>query len=155
VSVAEPGLLRVERTIEGSAEEAFDAWTNPEVLRRWWCADPNGSTPVADVDLRPGGAYRLAMRSSGGDEHIVVGEYRDVQRPRALTYTWAWEGADGSRGPESVVTVTFTESGAATTIVIEHRELATDESRVAHGHGWEACLDSLQQRVFAGAPRSA
>ena len=58
--------LRVERTYDASPEEVFDAWTNPEVLRRWWAVHPEGTTPIAEVDLRVGGRYRLSMESPEG-----------------------------------------------------------------------------------------
>ena len=52
----------MERRFDAAPEAVFDAWTNPEVLRRWWAAAPDWETPAAEVDLRPGGRYRLTMR---------------------------------------------------------------------------------------------
>ena len=84
--------LRMERRFEAAPEDVFDAWTNPEVLRRWWAAAPGWETPSAEVDLRAGGRYRLTMRDpEAGAEHTVGGEYVEVRRPDRLTYTWAWE----------------------------------------------------------------
>jgi len=66
--------LRIERSFDATPEEVFDAWTSPEVLRRWWAAHPQGSTPVAEVDLRAGGRYRLSMESPDGTRHTVEAE---------------------------------------------------------------------------------
>jgi uncharacterized protein YndB with AHSA1/START domain len=149
--------LRLERTIDASVEEAFDAWTNPEVLRRWWAANPTWVTPVVEVDLRVGGHYRLSMEDPAtGTTHTVSGEYREVRRPERLVYSWCWEGSDGQ--PEehtSTVTVEFLSEGERTTIVLEHTNLASSESRDRHREGWIACLQNLQARgISAGALES-
>ena len=141
--------LRLERTFEARREEVFDAWTNPEVLRRWWAAGPDWDTPLAEVDLREGGRYRLTMRDpESGDAHTVGGVYREVQRPERLVYTWAWEG-DSSESSETVVTVEFTDRDGATDVVLAHEGFSSDESRGMHEHGWVAVLENLGSRVFA------
>ncbi|HEY7831181.1 MAG TPA: SRPBCC domain-containing protein [Solirubrobacteraceae bacterium] len=148
--------LRLERTIDASPEEAFDAWTNPEVLRRWWAADPTWVTPVVEVDLRVGGRYRLSMEDpANGTTHTVGGEYREVRRPERLVYSWSWERSDGQPDHTSTVTVEFLGEGERTTIVLEHTDLASSESRDGHRKGWLACFDNLQARgIFARALES-
>ncbi|MGH2855422.1 MAG: SRPBCC family protein [Solirubrobacteraceae bacterium] len=148
-------VLRIERTFASSAEEVFDAWTNPEVLRRWWAASPTWRTPVAEVDLREGGRYRLSMEDpETGTVHTVGGEYREVRRPERLAYSWCWEQDDGTTSHVSTVTVDFLGEGGRTTVVLEHHGLATPESCEQHRHGWEGCLENLQTRLFATAPGS-
>jgi uncharacterized protein YndB with AHSA1/START domain len=147
MSVADVTTLRLERTMEAPAQDVFDAWTNPEVLRRWWSPDPKGRVPVADVDLRVGGAYRIAMETPDGTRHTVQGEYREVRPPERLVYTWAWVEEDGSPGHVSTVTVSFREEGARTTVILEHSDLPSAESRERHAAGWSACLGNLA-RVF-------
>lgn len=148
--------LRLERTIEATAEEAFDAWTNPEVLRRWWAADPTWVTPVAEVDCRVGGRYRLSMEDPAtGVTHTVGGEYHEVRRPERLVYSWCWERSNGEPEHTSTVTVEFLGAGEHTTIVLEHTNLASSESRDGHREGWIGCLDNLQARgISAGALES-
>lgn len=149
--------LRLERIFEASAEEVFDAWTNPEVLRRWWAADPTWVTPVAEVDLRVGGRYRLSMEDPAtGATHTVGGEYSEVRRPERLVYSWCWEGSDGQPDPHvSTVTVEFLSEGGRTTVVLEHSHLASSESRDRHREGWIACFENLQARgISAGALES-
>jgi len=153
VSSVDATVLRLERTYEGSAEEVFDAWTNPEVLKRWWVVNPDWRTPVADVDLRVGGGYRLSMEDpETGSRHTVRGEYREVRRPQLLIYSWSWESDDGTTGHESTVTVEFQPQGDRTTVVLVHSELEDEGSRERHGVGWRACLESLQTRALAAAP---
>lgn len=144
--------LRMERRYDAPPEAVFDAWTNPEVLRRWWAAAPEWETPAVEVDLRAGGRYRLTMRDpSAGVEHTVGGEYIEIRRPDRLTYTWAWEPEPGAPNPDapSRVTVDFVADGDGTRVELTHSGLASDASRARHEHGWNACLDNLAQRVFA------
>ncbi len=141
-------VVRIEHSFTASPEEVFDAWTNPEVLRRWWSAGPGITSPGCDVDLRVGGRYVLRMHDErSGELHVVAGEYREVERPRRLVYTWAWEGGPNP-GHESVVTVEFRADGERTTVVLEHAGLPDDGSRVRHGEGWRAAFDSLAHAVF-------
>ena len=150
-SSADSTSLRLERTYDATADEVFDAWTNPDVLRRWWVVDPAWRTSVADVDLRPGGRYRLSMEDpASGTTHTVGGEYLEVERPERLVYTWQWEDA-GDAAHVSTVAVRFIGDGERTTVVLEHTGLESPESRDRHEHGWKACLESLQKRVLATA----
>jgi uncharacterized protein YndB with AHSA1/START domain len=144
--------LRLERTFEAPAEEVFDAWTNPEVLRRWWAAGADWHTPIAEVDLRVGGRYRLSMEDPAtGTRHTVVGEYREVRRPQRLLYSWCWEQDDGEPDHVSTVAVEFREEGDRTTVVLEHTGLESSDSRDRHGHGWSGCLENLRTRVLTRA----
>ena len=95
MSSRELAAVRLERTFAATPEEVFDAWTSPEVLTRWWAAQPSWTSPGCEVDLRVGGRYLLRMRDEDGRVYAVGGEYREVDRPRRLVYTWCWEGTDG------------------------------------------------------------
>ncbi len=144
--------LTLEHTFEAPREDVFAAWTDPEVLRRWWAAGPDWDTPVADVDLRVGGRYRLAMHDpASGDVFVVGGEYAEVVPPERLVYTWTWEhDSQGSAG--SVVTVVFRDEGARTTVQLTHTGFADAAAVARHEHGWQAVMDTLEQRVFAAEP---
>jgi len=146
------GTVRLERTYDAPAEAVFDAWTNPEVLRRWWRANPAWSVPSAELDLRVGGRYRLAMHDpESGADHAVFGTYREIDRPQRLVYSWTWEGDGPYAGHESLVAVSFVPDGDRTTVVIEHSELLDAASRESHAHGWNGVLDSLGADVFPSA----
>lgn len=142
--------LRLERTFAGTPDEVFDAWTDPEVLARWWAARPTWTSPGCEVDLRVGGRYVLRMRDDEtGHVHAVGGVYREVERPTRLVYTWCWEGSDGLHpGHESLVTVEFVPAGTGTTVLLEHSGLASEESRSRHTMGWTGTFDNLATRVF-------
>ncbi|MGA2454824.1 MAG: SRPBCC domain-containing protein [Solirubrobacteraceae bacterium] len=156
MSATDSTTLRLERTYDAPPEDVFDAWTNPEVLRRWWVANPAWRTPVADVDLRVGGAYRLSMEDpDAGKFHTVRGEYREVRRPERLVYSWCWEEDDGRTGHVSTVQVDFLDEGERTTVVLEHTDLPSPESRDGHSEGWQTCLEMLEARVFTPAQHAS
>jgi uncharacterized protein YndB with AHSA1/START domain len=150
VSAPEVAKLRLEREFEATPEEVFDAWTNPEVLARWWMAWPNWDCPGCEVDLRVGGQYVLRSRDGkSGIVHAVAGEYREVDRPRRLVYTWCWQGESGVEpGLVTLVTVDFVALGERTRVVVEHVGLGSEDSRARHGEGWNGAFDSLRERIF-------
>src|SRR5215472_9328213 len=80
----------LSRVVEAPSERVFAAWTEPKMLKRWW-GPPGFTTPTAEVDLRVGGAYKLAMTSPGGDTYVVFGKFVTIDAPKKLAYTWAWE----------------------------------------------------------------
>jgi uncharacterized protein YndB with AHSA1/START domain len=87
--MSENTTLRMERTFEAPAQAVFDAWTSEEVMRRWWHADRDWETPVAEVDLRVGGTVRVVMRDPHQDvEYGGGGQYTEVDPPRRLAFTW-------------------------------------------------------------------
>jgi uncharacterized protein YndB with AHSA1/START domain len=83
-------VVRIERTFAASAEDVFDAWTSPEVMRRWFHCAPDWSTPEAEVDLRLGGEVRVVMRKPDGTEAEMQGEYTLIDRPHRLVMTWTF-----------------------------------------------------------------
>lgn len=141
--------LQVRRTFDSPREDVFEAWTSPEVLRRWMAAGRDWTTPAAEVDLRPGGRIRVSMAETGGEpEHTFEGTYIEVSPPQRLVFTIDWQGEEAD-GVISTVTVEFQEEGERTTVVLTHTGLPSEESRDAHEDGWDKCLANLEARVLA------
>lgn len=140
--------LRVERTFDAPREAVFEAWTSPEVMRRWWAAGTDWGTPTAEVDLREGGRILVSMAEPGGEPvHTFSGEYLEVSPPERLAFTVDWEGEEGE-GAVSTLTVEFHEDGDRTRVVLTNTGLASEEARDSHEDGWRECLDNLDRRVF-------
>jgi uncharacterized protein YndB with AHSA1/START domain len=81
--------LRLECSFDATPEAVFDAWVNPEVLRRWWAAGPDWETPSAEVDLRPGGRYRRGTRDpapGASRVHVGLGEHGRRRVARAVDF---------------------------------------------------------------------
>jgi uncharacterized protein YndB with AHSA1/START domain len=139
-------VVRIERTFAASAEDVFDAWTSPEVMRRWFHCAPDWSTPEADVDLRVGGRVRVVMRKPDGTEAEMHGEYTLIDRPHRLVMTWTFHDDPSN---EQLMELTFSESDGSTTVLLVNSRVSTDKRRDAQDWGWRGCLDELD-RVLAG-----
>ena len=137
--------LTITRTIKAPPERVFDAWTQPEHMKRW--SAPEGNTvEMAEVDLTVGGAYHIRMVSDEGVHYNAVGEYREVSRPTRLVYTWAWEEKEHDVG-ETLVTVEFKARGDETEVVVVHEGFPAAEARDAHEQGWTSCLNRFAELV--------
>ena len=143
----EPGrVLRIERTFAASAEDVFDAWTSPEVMRRWFHPAPDWATPEAEVDLRVGGNVRVVMRRPDGTQTGARGGYTLIDRPHRLVMTWTF---DDDPSNEQLIELSFSESEGSTTALTVNSRISTDERRDAQDEGWRGCLDQLE-RALAG-----
>ena len=104
--------LVVTRTINGPARIVFEAWTRPELFKRWWVPKSIGLTLLScEMDVRVGGGYRLVF--AGNPEPIAFfGKYLEVTPPTRLS----WSNDEGPDGP--ITTVTLEESGGKTRVVV-------------------------------------
>ena len=139
-------VLRIERTFPAPAEAVFDAWTSPEVLRRWFHVAPDWDTPEAEVDLRVGGKVRVVMRRPDGRQAGARGEYRLIDRPHRLVMNWAF---DDDPSNQQLIELYFSESEGSTRVLMVNSGISTDKRRAAQDWGWHGCLDQLE-RVSAG-----
>jgi uncharacterized protein YndB with AHSA1/START domain len=130
------------RIFDAPRELVWKAWTEPEQLARWW--GPSGiSTPVEtiEVDLWPGGAFRLTMVSDAdGSEFPTEMEFREVVEAERLVF--GWEGQRGLGAGQ--VTVTFRDLGDRTEVTSHYDGFATDEIAADSQVGWNQQLDKLE-----------
>ena len=145
--------LVITRIIDAPRHIVFQAWTEPDRVARWW--GPQGFTTVYhDMDIRPGGAFRVCMRSPEDAEHWKQGVYREVVEPERLVFTFGWEDADGKPGHQTLVTVTFAEEGGKTRMTFRQVPFQSVEERDGHRGGWSSSFDRLADYV-AQLDRSA
>ncbi|PYX99451.1 MAG: hypothetical protein DMG64_19400 [Acidobacteria bacterium] len=135
--------LVVRKTIAATPERLFAAWTKPEHLKQWW--GPQGVICIgAAVDLRVGGRYRIGNRLPDGKEVWITGEYRVVEPPTRLVYTWQIESTP--QAPE-IVTVSFERREKGTEVIVIHEHIPDASTRSQHEHGWQGCLAGLAKHV--------
>jgi len=140
--------LRVSQVIRADREKLFRAWTDPAELVHWWRMEEDGwSFAGATIDLRVGGRYRLGMTNPEGKTHVAVGEYREIDPPQRLAFTWDWDDPVSALG-ETLVTVEFNDAGAGATEVVLTHERFADSNRVSrHEQGWMQLLRLLNRAV--------
>lgn len=107
--------LVTRRTFNGPARIVFDAWTRPELMKRWWTPRSMGMTIVAcTMDVRIGGSYRLEILHPSSPEPMAFfGTYTDVVPGKRLVWT-----NDEGEGGQSITTVTFEEKDGKTLLVM-------------------------------------
>jgi uncharacterized protein YndB with AHSA1/START domain len=141
--------LVITRVFDAPRGLVFKAWTEPGRLARWW--GPRGfTTPVCEMDVRPGGAFRFGMRSPQGTNHWLRGVFREIVAPERLVCTWAWEDEEGKPGHETLLTVTFADHDGKTRLVLRQAVYESVTSRDAHRDGWGSGLDCLAEYLTRG-----
>ena len=121
----------------------FDAFADPDKLARWW--GPAGFTvPVVDFDPRPGGGYRIEMRPPEGEAFHLVGEFREVDPPARLAFTFVWEPPDPD-DVETLVELSFRDLGDSTEAMLAQGAFKTEARRELHRDGWSDTFDRLGQ----------
>lgn len=139
---APAAIVRVRREIAATPDELFDAWLDPEALADWMRPNSIVSTR-ATLDARVGGRFEILMIRAQ-DSILHSGEYREIDRPRRLVFTWI---SPSTERRESLVTVDFHPRGARTEIVVTHEHLPGDaETLSSHTDGWTQAIERLACR---------
>jgi uncharacterized protein YndB with AHSA1/START domain len=139
--------LVVTRIINGPARIVFEAWTKPELFKRWWVPKSLGvSLHSCELDARTGGTYRLVFGNDASTQMEFFGRYIEVTPHSRIVWTND-EGADG--GP--VTTVTFEEKGGQTLLVIHDLYASKEAADEGAGSvdGMPETLDQLDELVVA------
>ena len=105
--------ILITREFAAPPRLVYKAWTEPELVRRWW-AGHRGQMQVADIDLRVGGSWRYVMLADGGFEVAFHGEYREIVPGERIVTTEVFEGAPPSDAGDVLNVVTFEASGGGT-----------------------------------------
>jgi uncharacterized protein YndB with AHSA1/START domain len=143
--------LVLTRLIDAPRQKLFRAWTEPELLKQWFAPLPC-TTPVAELDVRPGGSSLIVMRAPDGAEMPNRGVYLEVVENERLVFTNAYVAAwEPSEKPFMTVILTFETQGGKTryTALARHwtvADRAAHEKMGFHG-GWGQCADQLEALV--------
>src|SRR5882762_9020951 len=145
----------VTRTINGPARIVFEAWTKPELFKRWWVPKSSGISLVScEMDVRTGGKYRLEFGLEPSKSMAFFGRYLEVTPHSRLV--WTNDESDGG----AVTTVTFEERGGKTLLVF-HELYPTKEALDGSIEGMEGGmpeqfeqLDELLVTLGASVGRS-
>lgn len=143
--------LVLTRVINTSPEKLYRAWTEPDLLKQWFAPLP-WTTPVAELDVRPGGANHIVMRGPDGGESDNHGIYLEVDPGKRLVFTDAYlRGWEPSDKPFMTVILTFEDLGGRTkyTALVRHWTKADKEQHEQMGFhvGWGKCTDQLEALV--------
>jgi uncharacterized protein YndB with AHSA1/START domain len=139
--------LRITRVLDAAPPTVWRFLTEPDRLASWW--GPAGFTsPRIELDLRVGGRYRIAMKPPEGDAFFLGGEFRLVDPPSQLAFTFRWEEPDPD-DQENVVTLSLTELGRKTELALDQGPFATQARLALHTGGWSDSFDKLTELCSA------
>jgi uncharacterized protein YndB with AHSA1/START domain len=143
--------IQVTRDFRAPRRLVFDAFTKPELVRRWLLGPEGWTMPVCEIDLRVGGAYRYVWRKPGVKDMGMGGIFREIVFPERLVAT---EKFDDSWYPgEALDTTVFVQTGAITKITItvryESQEARDTARRSGMEHGMAAGYNRLEQQLPA------
>jgi len=143
--------IRITRDFHAPRNLVFDAFTKPELVRRWLLGPPGWTMPVCEIDLRPGGAYRYVWSKPGEMEMGMGGVFQEVVTPERLVAT---ERFDQSwYGGEALDTTSFEETGDNTrmtiTVLYESKEARDTARRSGMEHGMAASYTRLEQELLS------
>jgi uncharacterized protein YndB with AHSA1/START domain len=144
--------ILITREFDAPKGLVFEAFTTPELVKRWWHAK-RGEMTVAEIDLQVGGKWRYVMVADGGFEVGFHGEYREIVPNERVVSTEAYEGAPDPDANATVNTATFTEANGRTTLTIlvqapskEVRDAIIDSGME---DGLQDALDLLEQAAVS------
>ncbi|MGO9836023.1 MAG: SRPBCC family protein [Polyangiaceae bacterium] len=134
--------LVVARTFNGPARIVFEAWTKPELLKRWWAPKSAGMSLLScEADVRVGGRYRFVFGHDASKPIAFFGKYIEVAPHSRLV----WTNEESDQG--AVTTVTFEEKGGKTLLVM-HELYPSKEARdgaIASGEGMRETFEQLDE----------
>ena len=142
--------VAITRLYDAPRKRVFEAWTQAKHLGRWF--GPAGfSVHSCEADPRPGGVFRLCMRSPDGKDYWVRGAYREVVAPERLVIACSADDEKGVERLECVINVTFAKEGRKTKLTLRTTAggPTVEAAAMLEGmeEGWIQSLDRLAVRL--------
>ena len=135
----------ITRLLDAPRDLVFEAWTRPEHMVRWW-GPRDFTVPACEVDFRPGGAFRVCIRSPDGSDYWIRGVYCRIVAPEHLDFTCEADDAKGNLFAAEFITVTLAEYGSKTKLTLHIRIEWPADAPAMLGRmeaSWNQSLDRL------------
>jgi uncharacterized protein YndB with AHSA1/START domain len=137
--------ILITREFDAPRDLVYRAWTEPELVKRWWSGQ-RGAVTSAEIDLRVGGMWRYVMEANGGFEVAFHGEYREIVPNERIISTEVFEGMPDA---QALDTITFTEMDGRTTLsmLVQHTSKEDRDAHINSGmeDGMQESMDALEQ----------
>lgn len=148
--------LGITRVFAAPRELVFRLWIDPRHLVHWW--GPRGFITLScELDLKPGGAWRIHTRAPDGMEFSSYGFFHEIVAPERLVYTHGFDLPGKPSEPLTLVTVLFTEEDGRTRLTFHQTGFTTQDDRDGHAEGWSSAFDLiddyLRERALKGKAR--
>ena len=135
----------MKRSLSAAPSVVFGAFSERTELARWW--GPEGfTTPSMEFDPRVGGSYWIEMQPPEGDSFHLRGEFREVDPPKRLAFTFMWDPPDPD-DVETLVGLSFLDLGGSTEVALTQGPFKTEARRALHRDGWTEAFDKLERLI--------
>jgi uncharacterized protein YndB with AHSA1/START domain len=150
--------LVITRVFDAPRERVWKAWTDPEMLMRWW-GPKHFTSPACRLDLRVGGKYLFCMRAPDGKDYWSTGIYKEIVPMERIVCTDSFADEQGNVVPathygmaadfpmEMLVTVTFEEENGKTKLTLRHTGMPSGPDSEGAQQGWNESLDKLAESL--------
>ena len=137
--------LGLKRDLPAAPSSVFAAFSDASELVKWW--GPEGfTTPSLQFQPRVGGPYRIEMQPPEGDSFYLTGEFREVDPPARLAYSFVWEPPDPD-DVETLVVLSFRDLGESTDLAFTKGPFKTEARCALHRGGWTDSFDKLERLI--------
>jgi uncharacterized protein YndB with AHSA1/START domain len=137
--------LEIKRVLPASRTDVFRAFSAADQLAKWW--GPEGFTvPSLEFNPRVGDRYRIEMQPPEGDPFYLTGEFREVDPPAHLGFTFVYEDPDPD-DVENLVELSFRDLGESTEVVFAQGPFKTEPRLELHRSGWTDTFDRLERYI--------
>jgi len=137
------------RVVPAARSIVFAAFVDPAELETWF--GPKGYTARSvEFDARVGGSFRIEMHPPEGDPFYLAGEFREVDPPVRLAYTFMYEDPDPD-DVETLVSLSLRDLGASTEVALTQGPFKTEARRALHHAGWTDSFDKLERLISSRA----
>ena len=138
-------MLEIKRVLPAARSDVFRAFSTADELAKWW--GPEGFT-VSSLEFSPRVAdrYRIEMQPPEGDSFYLTGEFREVDSPGRLAFTFVYEEPDPD-DVENLVELSFRDRGESTEITFTQGPFKTEPRLELHRSGWTDTFDKLEHHI--------
>src|SRR3954454_19711717 len=135
-------MLEMKRVLPASPAVVFEAFADANELARWW--GPKGFfIPSLEFDPRVGESYRIEMQPPEAEHFHLTGEFREVDSPVRLSFTFVWEDPHPD-DVENLVVLSFRDLGESTEVAFTQGPFKSEERHALHRDGWTDSFDKLE-----------
>jgi uncharacterized protein YndB with AHSA1/START domain len=141
--------LEMTRVVPAARSMVFAAFVDPAELVKWF--GPKSYTARSlEFDARVGGSFRIEMQPPEGDPFFLTGEFREIDRPGRLAYTFIYEDPDPD-DVETLVRLSLRDLGESTEVAFTQGPFKTEARRALHRDGWTDSFDKLERLISSRA----
>ncbi len=140
----DPQVLTITRILVANRQAVFDAWTSVDSVQHWMCPEA-ASVPLAEMDVRVGGSFRVEMLIEG-ERLVHTGVYREISPPERLVFTWT---SQYTQHRDTLVTVELRALGDTTELRLTQALLPDEMAVHRHTRGWTRIMEHLASHIQA------